>query len=263
MPGASLAVMVASLHGRTGKTLLARALIDFFILSGGKPYIFDTDAVERGLHLLFPEAARLVDLTIVRDQMALFDTLAEPSTEMRIVDISHQSQRKFFELLRNTDFVLEARSRSVIPVIFYIPDVKADSFEAGVALRDNFPDCRFIVVDNAFFKEPKRNVREGLVYKTLRAHERRFTMPKLAGSVVDALEDRNLSISDFMCQPISSTGETQEPDSLSPDIAVELRGWVFRMFQEIHRVITELAPNDEPANDIIGAPLVDQAFRTA
>jgi hypothetical protein len=249
MPGASLAVMVASLHGRTGKTLLARALIDFFILSGGKPYIFDTDAVERSLHLLLPDAARLVDLTIVRDQMDLFDTLAEPSTEMRIVDISHQSQRKFFELLRNTDFILEARSRRVIPVIFYIPDVKADSFEAGVTLRDNFPDCRFIVVDNAFFKEPKRNVREGLVYKTLRAHERRFTMPKL-GSVVDELEDRNLSISDFMCQPISSSGETLEPDDLSPDKVVELRGWVFRMFQEIHRVITELAPHNEPVNNI-------------
>src|SRR5215475_13283210 len=212
MPGASLAVMVASLHGRTGKTLLARALIDFFILSGGKPYIFDTDAVERGLHLLFPDAARLVDLTIVRDQMALFDTLAEPSCEMRIVDISHQSQRKFFELLRNTDFVLEARSHSVIPVIFYIPDVKADSFEAGVELRDNFPDCCFIVVENAFFKEPKRNVRDGPAYKTLMVPKRRFTMPKLADSVVDALEDRNLAISDFMCQPISSSGETQGPD---------------------------------------------------
>ena len=238
--------MVASLHGRTGKTLLARALIDYCILSGGKPYIFDTDAVERRLHLLFPGAARLVDLAIVRDQMALFDTLAEPSCEIRIVDITHQSQRKFFELLRNTDFILEGRSRGVIPVIFYIPDVKADSFEAGVVLRDNFPDCRFIVVENAFFKEPKRNVREGSAYKILRVHKRRFIMPKLAGSVVDALEDRNLSISDFMCQPISSSGETQEPDGLSPDIGVELRGWIFRMFQEIHRVITELAPNDEP-----------------
>src|SRR5262249_45056180 len=233
--------MVASLHGRTGKTLLARALIDFFILSGGKPYIFDTDAVERGLHLLFPDAARLVDLTIVRDQMALFVTLGEPASDMRIGDISHQSQRKFFELVRNTDFVLEARSRSVIPVIFYIPDAKADSFEAGVALRDNFPDCRLIVVDNAFFKEPKRNVREWLVYKTLRAHERRFNMPELGGSVIDALEDRNLSISDFMCQPISSTRGKQGPDSLSARQDLETPGLGFRIFYGDPRFVTHIA----------------------
>jgi len=244
--------MITSLHGRTGKTLLARALVDYFILSGGRPHIFDTDAVQRGLHVLFPSSAHVVDLAIVRDQMALFDTLANPSSEMRVVDVAHHSLIKFFELLRNTDFILEAQSHDIIPVIFYIPDANADSFEAGMVLRDSFPDCRFIVVENAFFKEPKRNVRDGPAYKELRAHKQRFVMPKLDDDVVDALEDRNLSISDFMRQPISSNGETLVPGR-SPDIGVKLRGWVFRIFQEVHRVITGLAPNDGHPNPITGA----------
>jgi hypothetical protein len=252
MRGASLAAMITSLHGRTGKTLLARALVDYFILSGGRPYIFDTDAVQRGLHVLFPSSAHVVDLAIVRDQMALFDTLANPSSEMRVVDVAHHSLIKFFELLRNTDFILEAQSHDIIPVIFYIPDANADSFEAGMVLRDSFPDCRFIVVENAFFKEPKRNVRDGPAYKELRAHKQRFVMPKLDDDVVDALEDCNLSISDFMRQPISSNGETLVPGR-SPDIGVKLRGWVFRIFQEVHRVITGLAPNDGHPNPITGA----------
>src|SRR6266496_1831674 len=193
MPGASLAAIVASLHGRSGKTLLARALVDYFILCGGKPYIFDTDAVERGLQALFPAAARVVDLT-------------------------HHSLTKFFQLLRNTDFIFEARSHDITPVIFYIPDGKADSFAAGVVLRDNFADCRFIVVENTFLKEPKRNVCQDPADKALRVHKRRFVMPKLADSVVAALEDRNLSISDFMQQPISSGGDAPAPDGLSPDI---------------------------------------------
>jgi len=154
MPGASLAAIVASLHGRCGKTLLARTLVDYFLLSGGRPYIYDTDAVERGLHVLFPADARVIDLAIVRDQMLLFEALAKPSQQTRIVDVTHRSLTKFFELLRDTDFILEAQSHDITPVIFYIPDRKLDSFEAGVVLRDNFLNYRFVVVENEFFREP-------------------------------------------------------------------------------------------------------------
>ena len=65
MSEVSFAAIVASLHGRSGKTLLARALGDYFILSGQKPYLFDTDAVERGLQMLFPRDAIVIDLACV------------------------------------------------------------------------------------------------------------------------------------------------------------------------------------------------------
>jgi len=227
MSGASLAAIVASLHGRCGKTLLARTLVDYFLLSGGRPYIYDTDAVERGLHVLFPADARVIDLAIVRDQMLLFETLAKPSPQMRIVDITHRSLTKFFELLLDTDFILEAQSHDITPVIFYIPDRKLDSFEAGVVLRDNFLNFRFVVVENEFFREPKRDVSQRPAYEALRSHGRRFVMPKLADDVVDVLEDCDLSISDFMRKPLSSSGETLVPDALPPNMRIELRGWVF------------------------------------
>jgi hypothetical protein len=250
MRGAGHAAIVASLHGRTGKTLLARALVDYCILSGGSPRIFDTDAVARGLQALFPGAAHIVDLTIVRGQVALFDTLAKPSSEMSIVDVAHYSFTKFFELLRNTDFILEAQSNDVIPVIFYIPDRNADSFEVGAVLRDTFPECPFVVVENAFLKEPNRYVQQRPAYKAMRAHKSRYVMPKLADSVVEAMEDRNLSISNFMRQPISADGETSASDNLSPDLNAQLRGWVFRSFQEIHRVLTGLANKEGAPNDL-------------
>ena len=50
----SLAAIVASLHGRTGKTLLARVLADYFVLAGNRPLVFDTDATEQTLHGWFP-----------------------------------------------------------------------------------------------------------------------------------------------------------------------------------------------------------------
>src|SRR5215831_2972269 len=160
MSGMSHAAIVVSLHGRCGKTLLARILVDYFLLSGGSPYVFDTDSVEWKLHDLFPSETRVVDLAIARDQMVLFDTLAKPSSEMRVVDLTHRSLTKFFALLRETDFICEARSCNIEPMIYYIPDRRLDSFEAGIVLRDNFPDCAFTVVENGFFDPPKHNVQQ-------------------------------------------------------------------------------------------------------
>ena len=45
----SFAAIVCSLHARTGKTLLARVLADYFLLSDQTPLVFDTDAIEHAL----------------------------------------------------------------------------------------------------------------------------------------------------------------------------------------------------------------------
>src|SRR5262249_48831998 len=258
MSGLSHAAIIASLHGRSGKTLLARTLVDYFLLSGGRPYVFDTDSVEWKLHDLFPSEARVVDLAIARDQMVLFDTLAEASPEMRVVDLTHRSLTKFFALLRDTDFICEAKSHDIEPTIYYIPDRKLDSFEAGVVLRDNFSDCGFIVVENEFFEAPKRNVQQSSAYSALMSHTSRFTMPKLAGDAIEVLEDRNVSLSDFMRQGMSSTGESLADDGLSPAVRIELRRWVFRMFRQIHRVTAGLMAADEPHSSFESPPPVPE-----
>jgi|SRR5215471_13066929 hypothetical protein len=254
MSGMSHAAIVVSLHGRCGKTLLARILVDYFLLSGGRPYVFDTDSVEWKLHDLFPNEARVVDLAIARDQMVLFDTLAEASPEMRVVDLTHRSLTKFFALLRDTDFICEAKAHDIEPMIYYIPDRKLDSFEAGVVLRDNFPDCGFIIVENEFFEPPKGNVQQSPAYSALMSHKSRFVMPRLASEAIEVLEDRHLSLSDFMRQGMSSTGESLADDGLSPAIRIEFRRWVFRMFRQIHRVTTGLAAVDEPLSGFESTP---------
>jgi hypothetical protein len=95
----SLAAFVTSVHARTGRTLLARVLAEHFVLSGQRPLIFDTDPVEHRLQSCFPHDTIVVDLNEVRDQMTLFDTLAAPSPESRVADVSHQAFRKFFRVM--------------------------------------------------------------------------------------------------------------------------------------------------------------------
>ena len=54
--------------------------------------------------------------------MSLFDRLAAPSAEVQIVDVAARSFKKFFDLMRESDYVAEARARNVETVIFYIPE---------------------------------------------------------------------------------------------------------------------------------------------
>lgn len=54
--------IVASLHGRSGKTLLARLIADYLILNGETPELFDTDAIEKKLSTCFPANTVVIDL---------------------------------------------------------------------------------------------------------------------------------------------------------------------------------------------------------
>jgi hypothetical protein len=231
------AAMVASLHAHSGKTLLARLLAEHFILKGAAPLIFDTDALERRLAASFPFDAVVIDVAKVREQMILFDTLAKPSPEARVVDVAHQAARPFFKLMRETDFVAEARANGVNPVLFYILDRDRRSREDAVALRASFPDCAFVAVENEYLPRPNAALRAGDACRTLAAHPLRVTMPRLADDLAELIEDERRSLSAIMREPLSRSAEGGD---LSFDARAAFRAWLMPLFRDIHRVLANL-----------------------
>lgn len=250
-PRASPAAIVASLHARTGKTLLARVLADYFVLSGDRPLLFDTDAAEQMLHASFPYDTVVVDVGEVRDQMTLFDTLAARSPEARVVDVSHHVFRKFFRVMQDSHFVAEARTRHVEPVLFYITDRNPDAYEEARLLRERFEDCALVLVENAYIGGVKELTRRSAAYRTMQAHDLRMTLPRLDPALADAIEDRNVSLSEIMSRPLSR-GDTQGLGGLSFEQTEVLRGFLVKTFREIHRAFRAaemrappLLPTDE------------------
>ena len=71
----------------------------------------------------------------VPDQMTLFDTLARRSPEARVVDVSHQSYRKFFRVMQDIDFVAEARAPRSSRSSSTSRDRNADSYDEALHLR--------------------------------------------------------------------------------------------------------------------------------
>ena len=236
----SFAIVVASLHGRTGKTLLTRVVAEYFLLSNEQPYVFDTDPVDFGLGTLLPGAVQVVDLAHVPQQMTLFDTMVEASPQSRIVDLTHRSFTRFFELMQQTDFVREARANRIEPVILYIPDHRRDSFEAGVDLRRRFPDCAMVVVENACLRTPREVTRESDAYRALTAHDLRLGLPLLARETAERLEESAPSLGDLLRRP-HSYAETARLPEHERQLAAQLRSWLITLMREIHRVRLEVA----------------------
>jgi hypothetical protein len=240
-----VAAMVCSLHAHSGKTLLARVLAEHFILSGGAPHIFDTDALERRLAACFPDAL-VVDLAQVPDQMLLFDSLVWPSPAPRVVDVAHQTARPFLKLLRETDFVAEARANGIVPVLFYIADRDRRSREEAVALRDAFDDCAFVVVENEFLPRPGAALRAGDAWQTLAAHPLRVTMPRLVDDLVELIEDPRCSLSALIRAPLS---RNDQGGDLSFDAASAFRAWLMPLFRDIHHALANLDATAEALAD--------------
>jgi hypothetical protein len=240
MSETSFAAIVCSLHARTGKTLLARVLADYFLLSDQTPLVFDTDPLEHALGGCFPGHSLVVDLGQVRGQMALFDGLAQGSADSRVVDVTHQSFRRFFDLMRDTDFVAEARHNGVEPVIFYIADRNRDSFEEGRLLLERFADCVVVIVDNAYLRQAAGTTRYSTGYQVLEAHDLHFHMPTLDPVAASFVEDSSMSLGDFLRAPLPLSCATADTGDLALNARASIRAWLLKLFREIHRVTRAL-----------------------
>ena len=236
MPETSFAAIVASLHARTGKTLLARVLAEYFVMSGRRPVLFDTDTAECQLSASFPHETLVVDPNEVPDQMSLFDTLALTTPEARVVDVTHQSFRKFFKVMQDIDFIAEVRACRVAPAIFYIADRHADFYAEALNLRGRFADCPFVAVDNPYVGAPPEFIRKSDAYQSFITHELRLTIPPLDPASALALADPQFSLSDFMRQPVALGEATLQPEASPHDTRASLRPWLMRMFRDIHRI---------------------------
>jgi hypothetical protein len=247
------AAIVASLHGRTGKSLLARVLAEYFLLTGTRPLLFDTDTAECTLYSWFRDDTVVIDVALVRDQMTLFDTMAQSAPQARVVDVSHHVFRRFFRVMQDSRFGQEARMCGVEPLIFYILDRDPDAYATALALHARFEDCGLILVDNAFVGRAKEKTRQSAAYRTLAGHDRTLALPLLSRDIVDVIEDGEVSLGAIMTRPLSRDDGGKLVDGLDFEQRVELRGWLLKVFREISRVIRPqqtqapaLAPAEAP-----------------
>ena len=221
---------------------MARALVDYFSQSCESVEVFDTNAANPKLAAHFLGRATIIDLEKVRDQVSLFDRLAAPSAEVQVVDVATQAFKKFFDLMRETDYVAEARAKNVETVIFYIPERDAESYEEGARLLARFPSCTFVTAENENLDEIDTYARGGEGYFALRQHERRMLIPRLDSLFALALAESTLSLGDFLSD--ATPERTPAHKSLayrSPHMRAGIGRFAKSMFGQIERAMQGVA----------------------
>ena len=89
--------IVASDASRNGKTLLARLVVDYLLLDGKDPFIFDTDAPDGPLRQFFPGRTALADFEKMPGRMKLFDTILTSPGRDYVIDLPQRHMQPFFK----------------------------------------------------------------------------------------------------------------------------------------------------------------------
>lgn len=138
--------------------MLARVLMDFFLVNGRTAEAFDlNEDAELARH--FPAHTTVATVAGIKGQMALFDRLVSADGAAKIVDVGNPTMAAFFDVVRETGFVEEARRRAIAPVILFMASDEAASADVYERLRAMLPGAVIVPVYNDHAGKPAQRGR--------------------------------------------------------------------------------------------------------
>ncbi len=205
--------IVASPRPRTGKTLIARLLIEFFRASGRPLVGYDLNPREPALADRFPKLVWPVDIAETRGQMELFDRLIADNSSTKVIDLGYGPFDQFFAVMRDIDFVQEARRRLIEPIVLFVTDPAAATVRSYGELQRRLP-ATFVPVHNesvsiVFAKED---------FPPTRAECGVIRIPRLSPIVRGVIDRPNFSFAAYM---------TKQPGG-----PTEIHEWIGQIFTE-------------------------------
>jgi hypothetical protein len=140
--------LVVSPRPRTGKTLLARALVEYYRIDARLVGAFDLDPMEGALSAFLPDLTTRAEISDTRGQVALIDELVIEDGKPKVVDVGAYAYEAFFELIEQIDFAATAPRQSVETVVLFAANTDAQSARAYARLRQRFPGLALVPVYN-------------------------------------------------------------------------------------------------------------------
>jgi hypothetical protein len=140
--------VISSSRPRVGKTLVARALTEYFCVQSRPVAAFDVNPDEFSLIDHLPAYTAAASLADTRGEMALFDQLVLEDDVPKVVDLNHQLLDRFFQVMQQIDFTAEARRRALAPMVLFVADPDERSRQGYATLKDRFPELPLVPVLN-------------------------------------------------------------------------------------------------------------------
>ena len=216
--------IVASPRPHVGKTFLARLLMDFLCLEGGKAAAFDLNPSGDALADYFPEVTTTSDLGDVRGQMTLFDGLVVDNGVGKVIDVGTASYQRFFAIAQEIRFLEEATRRSMEPTILFAADPHQVAVKAYADLRRRFPRAVLVPVINEAVAKGY-NLRDQFPYS--REASLALEIPLLEPALKEQVEHASCSFAELHERP---------PMRIPSEHAFELRAWTRRTFLQFREL---------------------------
>lgn len=223
--------IIASPRPRVGKTLVARALADYFTAEGRTVAAFDVNPDEFALGEYLPALTAISSIDDVRGQMALIDQLVVADQAPKIVDLGHAQFEKFFAVIDDLAFAREARRQGIAPVVMFVADGDRRAQQAYALLQHRFADIALVPVINEAVPVVARYRDQ---FPPSRLGGAPLTIPALGGVVRRVIERPGFSFSDYAAR--------------TEDTTTELYGWIRSVFLEFRELelrllLEELRPS--------------------
>jgi hypothetical protein len=148
MPHPTPVFIVTSSRPRVGKTLVARALTEYFCAQRRPVAAFDVNPDEFKLLDHLPAYTAAASLNDTRGEMALFDQLVLEDQVPKVVDLGHQPFDRFFAVMQQIDFAAEVRRCAIVPMVLFVADPDERARQGYAMLTDRFPELALVPVFN-------------------------------------------------------------------------------------------------------------------
>jgi hypothetical protein len=221
--------IVCSPLGRVGTTTTARLFADYFLWRSREFTGFDTDAHETPFAARFPGLVDVADLSTVKGQMFMFDSLLVNDAPWKVVDLWSRSWRQFCTLAYETGFVDEALRLDVEPVFVLVVDSSEESRVAAETIQRLWPELNMILVRNlGALEKSESEIGSWIDFPSVPTLE----IPALDPIIAQFMERGDLSLSKFHL-------------SRPPGVSIVLRSgidkWLAHIFQDLHRLELRLS----------------------
>src|SRR5580765_6391416 len=140
--------IVTSSRPRVGRTLIARALTEYFCAQNRPVAAFDVNPDEFKLIDTLPAYTAAASLNDTRGEMALFDQLVAADGVPKVIDLGHMLFERFFSVMGQIDFQVEAKRRHVVPTVLFLADGDDRASQGYATLRHRLPTLTLVPVFN-------------------------------------------------------------------------------------------------------------------
>jgi hypothetical protein len=227
-------ILVGADKGGVGKTTVARTLLDYFAAHHVATRAFDSESPKGTLKRFHPDAAEIVDATVVADQMRIIDTLSTTESTVTIVDVRAGLLSPTLRALRDIGFLDAVKKGQITFQVFHILGSSITSLNEIEETAPFTADARYFLVKNfinntSFFEWDQAT--HASYFKRLKDAQI-LTIPKLNEMAYEQVELASVPFLSFVANK-NPKGETA---NYSFVLRGYVRHWLGNVWAEYDRV---------------------------